>query len=102
MALNFPSNPQLGDVYSEGNRTWTWNGRYWKATSTTVGYTGSRGGGFNFVGNLANESLLPLPYEGEEDDAFLIESTGILWVWDGSSWGPTGRFTGRSDCTHQV
>lgn len=94
MALDFPLNPQVGNIYTEGNRTWTWNGRYWKATSTTIGYTGSLGRGVNFVGNLATESLLPLPYSGEENDAYVIEATGILWIWDGSSWGPVGQFTG--------
>jgi hypothetical protein len=43
MAINFPSTPTLNQVYTSGDRTWTWNGRYWKATSTTVGYTGSLG-----------------------------------------------------------
>jgi hypothetical protein len=44
MAINFPSSPTLNQVYTNSDRTWTWNGRYWKATSTTVGYTGSAGG----------------------------------------------------------
>jgi hypothetical protein len=43
MALNFPSSPQLDDVYTEGNRSWRWNGRFWQATSVTTGYAGSAG-----------------------------------------------------------
>jgi hypothetical protein len=44
MSINFPSSPALNQVYTRGDRTWSWNGRYWKAISTTVGYTGSAGG----------------------------------------------------------
>jgi hypothetical protein len=43
MSVNFSNSPTLNEEFSAGNRTWTWNGRYWKATSTTVGYTGSNG-----------------------------------------------------------
>ena len=43
MALNFPTTSTTGTVYTEGNRSWTWNGRFWQASSTTVGYTGSTG-----------------------------------------------------------
>ena len=96
MAINFPSNPQLDDTYTEGNRSWKWNGRFWQATSVTVGYTGSKGdnGTLNFKGSVATEQNLPLPYDGEFNDAYLVEETGFLWIWDGSSWGPIGRFTG--------
>jgi hypothetical protein len=30
-------------VFSAGQRSWTWNGRAWQATSVTTGYTGSQG-----------------------------------------------------------
>jgi len=31
--LNFPSNPQVGDTYTIGNRTWIWNGNGWQIQS---------------------------------------------------------------------
>lgn len=35
--LNFPSNPQIGDTYTIGTNTWTWNGAAWiKTTSSTA------------------------------------------------------------------
>jgi hypothetical protein len=40
---NFPNNPNVNDIYTNENRSWTWNGRFWQATSTTVGYAGSTG-----------------------------------------------------------
>lgn len=45
MALNFPSSPQVGDVYNFGSTSYRWDGSSW-ATSTNIqtsGYTGSRG-----------------------------------------------------------
>lgn len=33
--LNFPSNPQIGDTYTIGNRTWVWNGSGW-AIQTSI------------------------------------------------------------------
>jgi hypothetical protein len=42
MALNFPPNPEIGDVYSDGLTLWTWNGQAWVAISTSGG--GGEGG----------------------------------------------------------
>jgi len=44
MSVNFPSTSlTIGQVYTNGSRSWTWTGVYWKATSTTIGFTGSKG-----------------------------------------------------------
>ena len=43
MAINFPNAPTLDSQFSAGDRTWVWNGTYWEAISTTVGYSGSQG-----------------------------------------------------------
>ena len=43
MSLNFPFDPNPDEIFSNGERTWQWNGRYWKGISTTVGYGGSVG-----------------------------------------------------------
>ena len=37
MALNFPANPEVGDVYSDGTTLWTWNGEAWVAISSGGG-----------------------------------------------------------------
>jgi len=115
MSLDFPLSPTVGQSYVSGDRTWIWNGRYWRAASTTVGFTGSKGdqgipgeaaaigytgsqgdpgSGFNFTGTVATEADLPVPYNGAVNDLYLVEATGFLWIWDGSSWGTLGRFTG--------
>lgn len=92
MALNFPANPQLDDVYSEGNRTWRWNGRFWQATSTTIGYTGSAGydgstgytgsqgdpgTSVRIVGSVADSTQLPTAYNG--NTTFEFTSPGFYY-----------------------
>ena len=45
MPLNFPLNPLVGQTYTQGNFTWTYNGVQW-ITTVTLGYRGSSGEGF--------------------------------------------------------
>jgi hypothetical protein len=80
MAINFPSTPTLNQVYTSGDRTWTWNGRYWKATSTTIGYTGSAGA------VVASISATP-PSTPSLGDVWIDSATGIqyFYVDDGDS-----------------
>lgn len=112
MAINFPNSPALNDVYTEGNRSWTWNGVYWRATSTTIGYTGSRGytgsagvDGYTgskgddgtsvtIVGTVSSSSALPDPYNGNTGDGYITEDDGHLWVWNGSAWTDVGEIRG--------
>jgi len=45
-AINFPVTTSTGQVFTFGDRTWMWTGGdngFWKAISTTVGYSGSTG-----------------------------------------------------------
>lgn len=73
MALTFPTSPNLDDVYNNEDRTWKWNGRFWQAISTTVGYTGSVGDPADFVslqnvlyvaknGNDTNTGVMTNPF----------------------------------------
>jgi hypothetical protein len=43
IAINFPTPTSVGQTFTFGDRTWQWTGDFWKAVSTTVGYTGSLG-----------------------------------------------------------
>jgi len=36
MALNFPSNPSVGQTYSSSFATYTWNGSSWTTTSVVT------------------------------------------------------------------
>lgn len=112
MPINFPNNPQTNDTYTEGNRSWTFNGVYWKATSATIGYTGSQGdtgfvGSQGYTGSrgddgtsvriidaVASSAQLPTPYNGAIGDGYITQDTGSLWVWDGTQWNNVGQIIG--------
>ena len=94
MAINFPSNPSLNQVYTFDNRSWKWNGEYWQSITVTTGYTGSQGFSSIFKNSVPTEQDLPIPYGGDIGDGFLVEDTGFMWIWDGSSWGSLGQFRG--------
>ena len=42
MAINFPSSPYLGDIYTYGSYSWIWTGTFWRALTVTA-YTGATG-----------------------------------------------------------
>lgn len=42
MAINFPSSPYLGDIYTYGSYSWIWTGTFWRALTVTE-YTGATG-----------------------------------------------------------
>lgn len=111
MPLNFPLNPLLDTQYTYEDRTWVWNGRFWKAISTTIGYTGSQGAGFTgstgftgsrgaagtsvtIVGSVASSPDLPSPYSGNLGDGYIARDTGNLWVWTGTTWSDVGKIQG--------
>ena len=35
MAINFPDNPNANDVFTDGGRSWIWDGTTWKIYSST-------------------------------------------------------------------
>jgi hypothetical protein len=44
MAINFPSNPQVNDIYQFGLQTWQWDGTTWNiVVSQLNGPTGAQG-----------------------------------------------------------
>jgi hypothetical protein len=42
MALSFPGSPSVNDTYTEGGRTWSWNGTTWKVVTGAI-FAGSVG-----------------------------------------------------------
>ena len=64
MALNFPSSPTLGQVYTSGDKSWVWNGTSWASNSTGLsgysgwsgfsGAAGASGGGGGGASNIIN------------------------------------------------
>jgi hypothetical protein len=57
-----------------------------------TGPKGDSGEGLRVDGSVADASLLP---EGsEEDQSYITEDTGHLWVWDTENWIDVGPFVG--------
>ena len=57
-------------------------------------FNGSDGKSFNFRGLLSFESDLSLISNPERNDAYRIEETDDLWVYNGSSWDNMGPLKG--------
>lgn len=98
MALDFPPSPANNEIYTEGNRSWQWNGRYWQAISVTsgftgsFGYTGSKGGTdirFVDVDNTLTYNLTELRFVGT---GFITTSTNnkVTVIFSGGGGGGGG------------
>jgi hypothetical protein len=102
-ALDFPDSPSLGQTYQlqPGGPIWTWNGIYWDGASTGFGPTGptgpkgdrgDQGTNINFAGSVVDTESLP---EGASlNDAYINDSDGNLYVWNGTSWTDAGQIVG--------
>lgn len=53
MALNFPLNPSVGQIYTVNNSSWQWNGTYWVAISNQDAAAPV------YIGNLPPSSPIP-------------------------------------------
>lgn len=91
MAINFPTGPTVGQIYTYSNRSWTWNGEGWQASlgPFNVGPTGPTGpasgptGPTGFLGPTgATGSTGPLGATGTTGPTGDIGPTG--------NTGPTG------------
>ena len=77
MALNFPINPTVGQVYTVGSESWQWNGHCWTVASSTSTYAPVT------ISQFAPAS----PIAG---DLWWSSTTGMLCLYyadvDGSQW----------------
>ena len=107
MAINFPSTPTIGDQYSEGGRTWIWNGTTWNVVRSTVlgptgptgptgsqgnlgptgptGPTGVQGPEGEFVPSAGSPPTSPTP-----GDAWFDTESGAVYVYYDSFWVEIG------------
>lgn len=71
------------------------------ATGVTgsTGPQGNNGTSVTIVGNVATSGDLPNPYTGNIGDGYLVNDTGHLWVWGGSSWTDVGLIKGPAGAT---
>ena len=82
MPINFPDSPLLNDTYTEGGRTWVWNGSVWKSQGTTAGPTGPIG---------------PTGAQGPQGPQGVQGPTGATGPSVTGPTGPTGPATGNVD-----
>lgn len=66
-----------------------------------TGPEGAQGTSINFVGSVANEGDLP-GSENSLNDAYIVTSSGDLYVWDGSQWENVGAIQGPTGPTGPV
>ena len=60
MALNFPSNPTVGNTYTLGDTTWQYDGTAWNVTSSDIGrniFTTVSGDTGSTTANVLNDTL---------------------------------------------
>ena len=98
-ALDFPSNPTVGQTYTANSKTWIWNGTSWNNDNAgTVGPTGP--GGITYATKTAN-------YTASANDGIIADTSGgsftitlpptpttgdAVTIADGASW-PTNNLT---------
>lgn len=102
MAINFPANPTIGQVYTYSNRSWTWNGEGWQASlgPYNVGPTGPTGAPGTPGGPTGPTGATgPTGWTGAQGDPSFVPGptgpTGITGAtgptgWTGPSGGPMG------------
>jgi collagen type VII alpha len=107
-----PSSPAEGDAWydSASGNLYIYYDSYWVEAASAndgptgntgstgavgpTGATGAQGTSIDFKGTLANETALNAVTGQEVNDAYILESDGNLWVWDGSAWNDVGQIVG--------
>jgi len=109
---DLPAFGNTNDAYfvDETNTLYVWNGIQWydagaivgpigptgyAGSQGTIGYTGSRGNpgtNINVVGSVA--LVADLPVSGNTNDAYFVDETNTLYVWDGTQWYDAGAIVG--------
>jgi hypothetical protein len=110
MAINFPDNPTIGESFSSGVRSWSWDGTSWNLNTLAVtgptgpagatgpegalGPTGPQGTSINLIGTVP--TVNDLPVSANQNDAYIVEADGDLYVWDvvTVTWDNVGQIVG--------
>lgn len=93
MALDFPSSPTNGQVYTSGTTSWTWYNDVgaWRITSSgPTGYTGSKGD-TGYTGSRAQTYIGAVaPSSPVNGDTWWNSNDGVRYVYyvdvDSSQW----------------
>ena len=108
--IDFPNNPTIGQAFTSGTRTWSWDGTVWNLVITGVtgptgatgpqGYVGEQGPpgpqgtSINVIGTVATTNDLPL--SANQNDAYIVSADGDLYIWDTitEEWDNVGQIVG--------
>ena len=83
MALDFPNNPTLNDIYVNGGKTYVWDGVSWNNMSS-LGYTGSVGD-LGFTGSQGySGSIGYTGSKGDRGDKYKTSSTSSVSIANGT------------------
>jgi hypothetical protein len=94
MSFNLPTNPSNGYIYTIGNRSWQWNGTYWKSTTLnigftgSIGYTGSQGSGYTGSASTVAGYWGSVGYTGSQGSGYTGSASTVAGYW--GSVGYTG------------
>ena len=64
-----------------------------------TGPTGAQGTSITIIGSVAAPADLPMPYGGNIGDAYIVDSNGDLYVWNGTTWINVGQIVGPTGAT---
>jgi hypothetical protein len=106
-AITAPTNPEVGDAWydSASGDVFIYYDGYWVEASNAndgptgptgltgvTGATGPQGTSIDFKGSVATTGALPTG--ADNNDAYIVDADGNLWVWDGDSWNDAGQIVG--------
>jgi hypothetical protein len=102
--LNHIPDPEQGDAYvvEDTGDLWIWSGYNWVNAGRIVGPEGPQGPEgppgppgppLDFKGSVPDPGDLP-EFGNDPGDAYLTDSDGHLWVWNGYTWIDAGPFRG--------
>jgi len=95
MAINFPTSPSVGDIYTYNGYIWEYvSGGYWKSISgQEYIYTASTaGGGASVISGITSGNLYLKSFSG--DNITIFDSGDVLTFSAGTGGGGGGTFTG--------
>lgn len=98
MAVNFPSSPYVGEIYTYNGRSWEWNGTYWESysyPSSSISGVTSVGFGDSVINGVVDNVLALKSFSG--DGVSIIDDGVTLTISANTS--PGGSVTSVSGGT---
>jgi hypothetical protein len=85
-------------LFGEGNTYSLWNLVIGGGPPGAVGPTGPQGTAIRLIGSVVNFADLPAT-ENVENDAYIVQSEGDLYIWSGTTWNNAGQIVGPTGPT---